>query len=75
MGQRHRDTHMTGSVIKGNSTLNEYFFGSDKSELLTAQKFVDFQKNLQAECIKKEVIPCFKNTIFELNTFDCFDKC
>lgn len=54
IGQRHRDTHMTGSVIKGNSTLNEYFFGTDKSELLTVRKFIDFQQRLQTECIEKE---------------------
>ncbi len=53
-GQRHRDTHMTGSVIKGNSTLNEYFFGSERSNLLPVEKFIDFQKRLQSECIQKE---------------------
>jgi hypothetical protein len=54
-GQRHRDTRMTGSVIKGNSTLNEYFFGPENTNLLTVQKFIDFQTRLQSECIKKEV--------------------
>ncbi len=53
-GQRHRDTHMTGSVIKGNSTLNEYFFGAENSNLLTVRKFIDFQQRLQSECIQKE---------------------
>lgn len=53
-GQRHRDTRMTGSVLKGNSTLNQYFFGPENDELLTVKKFTDFQKQLQAECIQKE---------------------
>lgn len=53
-GQRHRDTHMTGSVIRGNSTLNHYFFGDDNSKLLTVKKFTDFQQRLQQECIEKE---------------------
>lgn len=53
-GQRHRDTRMTGSVIKGNSTLNEYFFGRDKVELLPVKKFIDFQEKLQHECIQRE---------------------
>jgi hypothetical protein len=54
LGQRHRDTYMTGSVIKGNSTLNEYFFGSDLKGLLTVNKFIDFQKRLQTEVIQME---------------------
>lgn len=62
LGQRHRDTRMTGSVIKGNSTLNEYFFGSEKAELLTVKKFIDFQKRLQSECIKKEFEYCSTKT-------------
>lgn len=53
-GQRHRDTRMTGSVIKGNSTLNEYFFGTEMAELLTVNKFIDFQQRLQSECIERE---------------------
>jgi len=43
---------MTGSVIKGNSTLNEYFFGAENSNLLTVRKFIDFQQRLQSECIQ-----------------------
>jgi hypothetical protein len=62
-GQRHRDTRMTGSVLKGNSTLNEYFFGPDCDQLLTVKKFTDFQKQLQAECIQKEV--GFIHNLFE----------
>lgn len=53
-GQRHRDTRMTGSVIKGNSTLNDYFFGPERVELLTVKKFIEFQEKLQAECIQRE---------------------
>ncbi len=59
MGQRHKDTRMTGSVIKANSTLNEYFFGKSKNDLLTVEKFLDFQKQLQSEVIKMEVIARF----------------
>jgi hypothetical protein len=59
LGQRHRDTRMTGSVIKENSALNEYFFGENLSQLLTVKKFIDFQRKLQAEVIKMEVKPIF----------------
>lgn len=55
MGQRHKDTRMTGSVLKENETLNEYFFGSDLSELLTVQKFTDFHRKFQAEVVEMEV--------------------
>ena len=55
VGQRHKDTYMTGSVIKGNSSLNEYFFGHDLKQLLTADKFIGFQRQLQDEVIKMEV--------------------
>lgn len=58
LGQRHRDTHMTGSVIKENSNLNEYFFGSERSELLTVQKFTEFQRKLQSEVIRMEFHYC-----------------
>ena len=55
MGQRHKDTRMTGSVIKENNTLNDYFFGKNRDQLLTVQKFTDFQRSLQTEVIKMEV--------------------
>lgn len=55
LGQRHRDTRMTGSVIKENSCLNEFFFGKDLDQLLTSQKFTDFQRKLQTEVIRMEV--------------------
>ncbi|CAF0890440.1 unnamed protein product [Brachionus calyciflorus] len=58
LGQRHRDTHMTGSVIKENSNLNDYFFGKDHSVLLTSKKFTDFQEKLQNEVIKMEFDFC-----------------
>jgi Ca2+-binding EF-hand superfamily protein len=53
-GQRHRDTHMTGSVIKGNSVLNNYFFGPNLDQLLTVDKFTKFQKSLQSEVVRME---------------------
>ena len=46
---------MTGSVIKENSALNKYFFGSDFKEFLTVEKFISFQKQLLSEMIKMEV--------------------
>jgi calcium uptake protein 1, mitochondrial len=58
IGQRHRDTRMTGSVIKNNSTLNQFFFGRDLSELLTCDKFIEFQSRLQAEVIRMEFENC-----------------
>jgi hypothetical protein len=67
MGQRHKDTRMTGSVIKENAVLNEFFFGKSRNELLTCEKFLDFQKQLQAEVIKMEVILLIRK-IRSLNT-------
>lgn len=58
LGQRHRDTRMTGNVIKENSALNEYFFGKDLSGCLTTKKFTEFQKKLQDEVIKMEFNFC-----------------
>lgn len=58
LGQRHRDTRMTGNVIKENSALNEYFFGKDLNASLTTKKFTDFQKKLQDEVIKMEFNFC-----------------
>lgn len=57
-GQRHRDTHMTGSVIRENPHLNEYFFGRNLDQLLTVEKFVSFQKQLQAEVVRMEFELC-----------------
>ncbi|RNA24969.1 calcium uptake 1 mitochondrial isoform X2 [Brachionus plicatilis] len=58
LGQRHRDTRMTGNIIRENSALNEYFFGKDLSAYLTAKKFTDFQKKLQDEVFKMEFDFC-----------------
>lgn len=46
---------MTGSVLKDNKSLNEYFFGKDWNELLTFERFTHFQKRLQTEVMRKEV--------------------
>jgi hypothetical protein len=46
---------MTGSVVKENSALNKYFFGSDLKEFLTVEKFINFQKQLLSELVKMEV--------------------
>lgn len=66
-GKRHRDTRMTGSVIKDNPTLNEYFFGKNLNELLTVEKFVKFQRQLQSEVIKMEFDLCDLKTRVEDN--------
>ncbi len=55
-GQKHRDTHINRSVIKINSALHAYFFGPNSKELLTVDKFIKFQKQLQNEVVKMEVI-------------------
>jgi calcium uptake protein 1, mitochondrial len=59
MGKKHRDTRMTGSVVKENSALINYFFGNNKKDLLTVEKFVAFQKSLQKEMIRIEVLEKF----------------
>jgi hypothetical protein len=58
LGQRHKDTYMTGSVIRNNSNLNEYFFGHDLKGLLTVDKFIAFQKRLQDEVCRMEFEYC-----------------
>jgi Ca2+-binding EF-hand superfamily protein len=58
LGQRHKDTYMTGSVIRHNSSLEEHFFGHDRKGLLTVDKFIAFQKQLQEEVIKMEFEYC-----------------
>lgn len=60
---------MTGSVIKENSTLNDYFFGKNRDQLLTAKKFSEFQKRLQAEVIRMEVNGDFFCLLFFIEKF------
>ncbi len=55
MGARHRDHGNTGSTFKGiNSGLINYFFGQDKSGILTVDKFLEFQRRLQNEILALE---------------------
>lgn len=55
MGARHRDHQNTGSTFKGiNSGLINYFFGEDKSGMLTVDKFLEFQRRLQNEILALE---------------------
>lgn len=54
-GIRHRDHQTTGSTFKGiNSGLNNYFFGEEREGILTVEKFLDFQRQLQNEILKLE---------------------
>lgn len=57
-GQRHRDTRMTGSVIRENHHFNEYLFGPNLDQLLTVERFVEFQRRLQAEVVRMEFELC-----------------
>lgn len=57
-GKRHRDTRMTGSVIRENQLLNEYFFGENLDQLLTVERFLEFQRKLQVEVIRMEFELC-----------------
>ncbi len=78
VGSKHRDTRMTGSVIKENSALNKYFFGQNFKELLTVEKFIQFQKRLQGEIIKMEVCFIIYCSFFFFNSYlflKKFDRC
>lgn len=57
VGMRHRNHATTGSVDHGmSSALSSYFFGADGSKKLTVSEFLEFQKQLQREINKIEVI-------------------
>lgn len=55
IGSRHRDHSNTGNTFKGvNSALTTFFFGSDLTEKLTIERFLDFQQSLQREILNLE---------------------
>lgn len=55
VGKRHRDHSNTGNVLKPiQPALTSYFFGKEKNEKLTVDKFIRFQKKLQEEILKIE---------------------
>lgn len=56
-GMRHRDRKTTGNVMgsKINSSLKQYFFGSQCTEKLTTRSFIEFQQRLQKEVLFLEV--------------------
>ncbi|KAI5710125.1 hypothetical protein M8J76_015546 [Diaphorina citri] len=57
IGTRHRDHANTGHIYRGvNSALTTYFFGENKDEKLTIEKFLDFQHQLQKEILSLEFI-------------------
>ncbi|KAK2530818.1 hypothetical protein Q9233_006037 [Columba guinea] len=58
MGMRHRDRSTTGNTLKTgfNSALTTYFFGADLKGKLTISHFLDFQRKLQHDILKLEVV-------------------
>jgi len=55
VGARHRDHNNTGSTLKGvNSALSAYFFGPERNQKLTIDKFLEFQRQLQREILTLE---------------------
>ena len=55
LGARHRDHQNTGNTFKGiNSGLISYFFGANKEGILTVEKFLEFQRQLQNEILRLE---------------------
>jgi len=55
VGSRHRDHGTTGNTFKGvNSALSAYFFGPNRDQKLTIEKFVEFQHQLQREILTLE---------------------
>lgn len=59
MGMRHRDRSTTGNTLKSagcGSALTTYFFGEDLKGKLTIRSFLEFQRKLQHDVLKLEVI-------------------
>merc|ERR1712029_97487 len=55
MGARHRDHSNTGNAYKGiNSGLISFFFGPNREGILTVEKFLEFQRQLQNEILRLE---------------------
>lgn len=70
MGMRHRDRSTTGNTLKTggcSSALTTYFFGEDLKGKLTIGSFLEFQRKLQHDVLKLEVIE--KWTFSALYTF------
>lgn len=63
MGMRHRDRSTTGNTLKTggcSSALTTYFFGEDLKGKLTIGSFLEFQRKLQHDVLKLEVIDSVK---------------
>lgn len=59
MGMRHRDRSTTGNTLKTggcSSALTTYFFDEDLKGKLTIGSFLEFQRKLQHDVLKLEVI-------------------
>lgn len=59
MGMRHRDRSTTGNTLKTagcSSALTTYFFGEDLKGKLTIGSFLEFQRKLQHDVLKLEVM-------------------
>lgn len=64
MGMRHRDRSTTGNTLKTagcSSALTTYFFGEDLKGKLTIGSFLEFQRKLQHDVLKLEVMAKKKN--------------
>jgi len=75
VGKRHRDHSNTGSVMKSiQPALTTFFFGSEKDQKLTVEKFIRFQKQLQEEILRIEFHRYDLNpdgTLKEVDFADC----
>lgn len=63
MGMRHRDRSTTGNTLKTagcSSALTTYFFGEDLKGKLTIGSFLEFQRKLQHDVLKLEVMDSVK---------------
>lgn len=59
MGMRHRDRSTTGNTLRTagcSSALTTYFFGKDLKGKLTIGSFLEFQRKLQHDVLKLEVM-------------------
>lgn len=57
IGAQHRNNALSGTVLRHhtNSSLAAYFFGPNKDQKLSIDKFLDFQAQIQDEILRMEV--------------------
>ncbi|GAB5578467.1 calcium uptake protein 1 [Prionailurus iriomotensis] len=75
MGMRHRDRPTTGNTLKSGlcSALTTYFFGADLKGKLTIKNFLEFQRKLQHDVLKLEMVMIARGAISLFERHDPVD--